>query len=108
MSVAPPHLAKSSLVLGLNSGILSIAVANATVAAKLRQHVPELVVMLQGRGCEVNGIRIKVQVSFDRSQPETPRHRLGKTARDAIDKLCQTLGDSPLSQTLKKLIEMKE
>jgi len=93
VGVAPPHLAQSSQILGLQSGTLSVAVANATIAAKLRQLVPELVVMLQNRGCEVSGIRIKVQVSFSRSQPAPTPRKLGKTARDALTELSQTLGD---------------
>ncbi|MDO8465689.1 MAG: DUF721 domain-containing protein [Gallionella sp.] len=106
--VAPPSLAQSSQVLGLQSGILSVSVANAAIAAKLRQLVPELIVMLQNRGCEVNGIRVKVQVSFNRSQPVSTPRKLGKTARDAVNGLSQTLGDSPLRLALKKLAETKE
>ncbi len=108
IGVAPPHLAQSSQVLGLQSGTLSIAVANAAIAAKLRQLVPELIVLLQNRGCEVNGIRVKVQVSFNRSQPVPTPRKLGKTARDALNELSQTLDDSPLKFALKKMIATKE
>lgn len=107
-SVAPPYLVQSSQVLCLQSGILNIAAANAAVAAKLRQLAPELVVMLQDRGCEVSGIRVKVQVSFQHSTaPAVPR-KLGKTARDALDELGRTLGDSPLKLALKKLAKTRE
>jgi len=106
--VAPPYLAQSSQVLGLKSGILSIAVANATVAAKLRQLVPELIIMLQNRGCEVSGIRVKVQVSFVISPPKSTPRKLGKPARDALDKLSQSINDSPLKRALKKMITTKE
>ncbi|HYR05405.1 MAG TPA: hypothetical protein VEP71_01840, partial [Gallionella sp.] len=85
-----------------------VAVANAAFAAKLRQLVPELVVMLQERGCEISGIRIKVQVSYVRSQPATPPRKLGKTARDALNELSQTLCDSQLRLALKKLAKSKE
>ncbi|MDD5383387.1 MAG: DciA family protein [Gallionella sp.] len=108
IGVAPPHLAQSSQVLGLQSGTLSVAVANAAFAAKLRQLVPELIVMLQNRGCEVSGIRVKVQVSFHRSHPVSIPRKLGKTARDALNELSQTLGDSPLKLALKKMVETKE
>ncbi|MBI5439321.1 MAG: DUF721 domain-containing protein [Nitrosomonadales bacterium] len=106
--VAPPHLAQSSQILGLQSGILSVSVANAAVAAKLRQLVPEFIVMLQNNGCEVSGIRVKVQVSFSSSQPESRPRKLGKAARDALNDLSQTLGDSPLKLALKKMIKIKE
>ncbi len=110
ISVAPPHLAQSSQVqvLGLQLGTLSIAVANATVAAKLRQLAPELAVMMQDRGCEVSGIRVKVQVSFDRLQPKPPPHKLSKTAQSALDKLSLSLNDnSPLRLALEKMVRTK-
>jgi len=108
IGVAPPHLAQSSQILGLQSGTLSVAVANAAIAAKLRQLVPELIVMLQNRGCEVSGIRVKVQVSFQRSPPAAIPRKLGKTARNALNELSQALGDSPLKIALKKLVKTKE
>ena len=64
--------------------------------------------MLQNRGCEINGIRVKVQVSFNRSQPVATPRKLGKTARDTLNGLSQALGDSPLRFALKKLAETKE
>jgi hypothetical protein len=106
--VAPPNLAQSSQVLGLKSGILSVAVANAAIAAKLRQLVPDIVIMLRNGGCEVNGIRVKVQVSFSPSQPEPRPRKLGKAAKDALNGLSQTLGDSPLKLALTKLVKTKE
>lgn len=108
MAVAPPRLAQSSQVLSLQSSTLSIAVGNAAVAAKLRQLAPELVVMLQNRSCEVSRIHVKVQVSFNHSQPVPTPRKLCKTARDALDGLSQALDDSPLKLALKKLAEMEE
>jgi hypothetical protein len=109
ISVAPPHLAQSSQVqvLGLQLGTLSIAVANAAVAAKLRQLAPELAVMMQNRGCEVSGIRVKVQVSFDRLQPKPAPHKLSKTAQNALNELSLSLNDSPLKLALEKMIHKK-
>jgi hypothetical protein len=104
-SVAPPHLVQSGQpqVLGLQLGILSIAVANAAVAAKLRQLAPELAILMQNRGCEVSGIRVKVQVSFDRPQPKITPHKLGKPAQHALNELSNKLDDSPLKLALEKL-----
>ena len=105
ISVAPPHLAQTGQiqVLGLHLGTLSIAVANASVAAKLRQLAPELAVMMQGTGCEVSGICVKVQVSFDRLQPKPVPHRLSKTAQKALNEFSQSLNDSPLKLALEKM-----
>jgi hypothetical protein len=109
ISVAPPHLAQSGQVqvLGLQLGTLSIAVANAAVAAKLRQLAPELAVMMQNRGCEVSGIRVKVQVSFDRPQPRQTRPELSKTAQHALNELSSNLSDSPLKFALEKMAKAK-
>jgi len=108
MAVAPSHLAQSSQVLSLQSGTLTIAVGNAAVAAKLRQLAPELVVLLRNMGCEVSRIHVKVQVSFNHNRPVAAPRKLGKTARNALNDLSQTLGDSPLRSALKKMAETKE
>jgi hypothetical protein len=104
-AVAPPHLTQSVQILSLQLGTLSVAVANATAAAKLRQLAPELVILMQNRGCEVSGIRVKVQVSFDRLQPKPVPHKLSKTAQNALKELSVSLRDSPLKLALEKLIQ---
>jgi len=104
ISIAPPHLSESSSVLALQQGILSIAVANATVAAKLRQLAPELVILLQNRGCEVSGIRVKVQVSFDLPQSAPKPRKLSKAAQQALLELSTILNDSPLKLALNKMV----
>jgi hypothetical protein len=104
-AVAPHYLTQSVQILGLQLGTLSVAVGNATVAAKLRQLAPELVVKLQNRGCEVSGIRVKVQVSFDRLQPKPAPHKLSRNAQQALRELSLSLGDSPLRHALDKLAD---
>lgn len=106
-AVAPPYLTQSVQILGLQLGTLSVAVANATIAAKLRQLAPELVALLQNRGCEVSGIRVKVQVSFDRLQPKPAPHKLSKTAQNALKELSLSLDDSPLKRALEKMTQEK-
>lgn len=102
-SVAPAYLAQSSTVSGLQFGTLTVVVANATVAAKLRQLAPELVVLLQNRGCEVSGIRVKVQVAAPPAAPRNTPRQLSRTARDALDGFSASLEESPLKQALKKI-----
>jgi len=104
-AVAPPHLAQSVQVLNLQTGTLSIAAANASIASKLRQLAPELVVLLQNRGCEVSGIRVRVQVSFDRLQPKPAPHKLSKAAQNALQDLSLSLNDSPLKIALDRIIK---
>ena len=105
--VAPHNLAQSSQVLSLQSGTLNIAVGNAASAAKLRQLAPELVVMLKNRGCEVSGIRVKVQVVVGSRHAEHTHRKLGKTARNALNTLGQSMDDSPLKSALEKLANTK-
>lgn len=109
ISIAPSHLVQSSQVqvLSLQLGTLNIAVANATLAAKLRQMAPQLVILMQDRGCEVSGIRVKVQVSFDRLQPKPAPHKLSKAAQNAINDLSLSLNDSPLKVALGKMAKAK-
>jgi len=108
-SVAPPYIAQSCQVLGLHLGTLIVAAANTTVAAKLRQLGPEMAVLLQGRGCEISGIRVKVQVSYNRYTPETSPRKLGESAKNALNDFCQSLpDDSGLRLTLKKLASQKD
>ena len=107
ISVAPPHLAQSSQVLGLQFGTLTISVANATIAAKLRQLAPELVVLLRNCGCQVSGIRVKVQVSYDNSRPKPAPHKLSKAAQSALNELSASLSDSPLKLALEKMAQKK-
>jgi isopentenyl diphosphate isomerase/L-lactate dehydrogenase-like FMN-dependent dehydrogenase len=108
-SIAPAHLVQASQiqVLSLNLGTLSIAVANATAAAKLRQLAPELVVLMQNKGCEVSGIRVKVQVSFDRLQRKSAPHKLSKAAQNALNELSLNLNDSPLKVALERMAKIK-
>ena len=107
ISVAPPNLVQSAQVLSLQLGTLSIAVANATIAAKLRQCAPELVVKLQNKGCEVSGIRVKVQVSFDRSPPKPAPRKLSKTAQNALNGLSLGMANSPLKTALERMARNK-
>ena len=102
-NVAPAYLAQSCTVLGLQFGSLTIAAANATVAAKLRQLAPELVVLLQNRGCEVSGIRVKVQVGYAPAQPLQRPRELSRTARNALNNFSDSLNESPLKQALQRI-----
>jgi hypothetical protein len=109
ISVAPPDLAQASQaqVLGLQLGTLSIAVANAGIAAKLRQLAPQLVAAMQSRGCEVSGIRFKVQVSFDRLRPKPAPHKLSDSAQKSLLELSRSLDNSPLKLALEKIAKLK-
>jgi hypothetical protein len=100
--VVPPHFAQYSQVLGLRHGTLSIATANGTLAAKLRQLAPDLVTRLQNRGCEVSVIRVKVQVTYATPPPRHEPRILTHTAQQQLHELSLSLSDTPLKQALEK------
>jgi hypothetical protein len=110
IAVAQPHLAlyEQVQVLSLHLGTLSIAATNAAIAAKLRQLAPEMVAKLQHRGCEVSGIRVKVQVSFDRGQRNPTPRKLSKTAKNALKDLSLNLDSSPLKSALDRMAQKKD
>jgi len=102
-SVIPPHLVNTCQVLGLKFGTLTVAASNSTIAAKLRQLAPELVTLLSSRGCQVSGIRVKVQVSFDVARPKSAPRKLGQSALQALNELSESLDNSPLRSVLEKI-----
>ncbi|MCX7193402.1 MAG: DciA family protein [Proteobacteria bacterium] len=106
--VAPPYFALSSQVLGLHQGTLSIATSNGTLAAKLRQLAPELVTKLQDRGCEVSGIRVRVQVSYAPVVHKPPPRILSGAAQTQLHELSASLSDSPLKLALEKFSQKKD
>ena len=109
IDVAPKNMLPSDQVqvLSLQMGTLSIAVINATIAAKLRQLAPEMVAKLQNKGCEVSGILIKVQVSFNRGNHTPPPRKLSKTTQYILSDFSQRLDASPLKTALTKLAQSK-
>lgn len=107
VAATPTYLAQSSSVLSLEFGTLTIATANATVAAKLRQLAPEIVANLKKGGGQVSGIRVKVQVSYVPPLIHNKPRQLSHTAQTAIQQLGDSLADSPLKDALKKMAAKK-
>jgi len=105
ISVAPPHLGQTCRVLGLQHGVLSVSVANATIAAKLRQIAPELIPLLQNRAYEISGIRVKVQVSYDAPPDRRKPRNLSTSAKKILNEFTQELSDTPLKAALKKIAD---
>ncbi|MDX8378759.1 MAG: DciA family protein [Gallionella sp.] len=106
--VLPPYFISSCQVIGLRQGTLAIAVSNGTLAAKLRQLAPEIVNKLQNIGCEVSGIRVKVQVSYAIIPPKPTPRILTNTAQNQLHELSRCLDDSPLKQAVEKFLKNKD
>jgi len=100
--VVAPQFSQSSQILGLRNGTLSIAMSNGALAAKLRQLAPEIVTKLQNRGCEVIGIRVKVQVNYTPVKPKPVTRLLTGKAQQELLELSEHLGDTPLKQALER------
>ncbi|MGB8517672.1 MAG: DciA family protein [Gallionella sp.] len=101
----PENLAHACQMLSLDYGVLTIATANATVAAKLRQLAPEITLNMKNRGAEVSGIRVKVQVSYAAPVKPGKSRELSSTAHTAIQQLSDSLSESPLKDALKKMAD---
>jgi hypothetical protein len=106
-SVTNPRFVAACRVMGLHYSVLTVAVNNSSIAAKLRQMEPELVVSLKNRGCEVSGIRFKVQVENPTYEEKTAPRKISSNARTAFDELEKTLPDSPLKRAVAKLVSSK-
>ena len=103
--IAPPSLLRSSQVLYIQQGVLTLAANNGAVAAKLRQMTPELLGQLQLQGCEVTGIQVKVQVTLPpNTEPASPSS-LSAAGKQHLNNLASTLSDSPLKRALQRLAQ---
>jgi hypothetical protein len=88
-------------ILRFEEGSLTLAVANAALAAKLKQQVPKLQAALRQRGWQVEAVKLKVQMT----RPTPPEHvarvlELPKMAVSAFEELGDTLPDTPQNKTL--------
>ena len=102
-AIAPAFLAAATRVSDLGEGRLTLIAQSPAVAAKLRQMAPDLVQSLRQRGCAVEELKIRVEISPRASSPQ-PRV-LGPHALDALQTLENDLEESPLKQALLRLTE---
>ncbi len=102
-AIVPPALRHGSQVTELRQQTVVIAATSGALAAKLRQMTDQLISLFQARGCEVTGIRVRVQVNVSRPPAPSARRHLGAGAREALDRLQGQLPDSPLKAALRRL-----
>lgn len=104
-AVAPKPLAAASRVGAVRHQTLIVYANNGAVAGKLRQLVPSLLEKIQNRGIEITAIQVDVQVE---SLPpgKKPKHlTVSHNALGSLEKLEQSLEDSPLKNALHTLIQ---
>lgn len=101
--IVPVSLKQASRVRQVDGNTLMLVADNGAVAAKLRQLAPELVGLLQNRGCEVTGIRVLVQVSFPVEKPARTPARLNPSNRLTFLEAVRQMPESPLKAALRRL-----
>jgi len=105
--IIPATLYRSSHVLRMDQGNLILSADNGSIAAKLRQMAPELIRLLQLNDCEVTGIQVKVQVTVPLSTTCHSPSSLSAQGKQQLNKLAESLNDSPLKKALTKLASSK-
>lgn len=92
-------------VLQFENGQLVLSVANAALAAKLKQQLPKLQEGLLKRGWQVNAVRLKLQVrNIVTEKPYAKELSLPKQAVSAFAALRDSLEDSPQNEALKAAV----
>lgn len=105
-SLAFPALAQSCKVGSLRDQTLVLYASNGAVAAKTRQLIPSILEKFQKMGFEVTVILVRVQArSMSPASRPQKALRLGMTARDALRKLADQVGASPLQDSLTRMLE---
>jgi hypothetical protein len=101
---APPALARSSRVGGLDGNTAIVIAYNGTVAAGLRQRLPGLLARMRAVEPEVTAIRVDVQLdSTSGSVIQKQSLTLSDAALKSISSLQESLPASPLKAALGRL-----
>ena len=116
----PAHLQSASRIAAVEGTTLVIAVANGAVATSLKQILPRLLERFrekfqenQKQEQEVTAIRVLVQPEYfgvDMEPKQIKRTPIDTTPMpaEALNQLANQLGDSPLKETLKRILNRRE
>ena len=106
LEATPSALARASRVANLKAGTLVILADNASVAAKLRQLAPRLLLHFKEREKEVTGIRVEVQVKPHKikAEDDITKRSLPPDAIKDFSALSDALPASPLKSALDRLV----
>lgn len=104
-----PDMFDSCEILHFDSGLLTLSIPNAALAARLKHKLPKLQEALLMKGWQVSAIRLKVQVGqaakAHSALPPSMRKTLPAQAASALATLGESLEDSPRNAALKAAIE---
>jgi hypothetical protein len=106
IETAPPPLAQASRVGNWRAGTLFLLADNASVAAKLRQLAPRLLVKIRKREPEITVIRVEVQVGRWLKPTETAPLKLALPPEtiENFRRLSERIPHSPLRTALAALV----
>jgi hypothetical protein len=100
-ATALPAMFKYCEILAFEGGQLVLSLPNASLAAKLKQQLPKLQEALAKRGWQVQGVKLKVQMTKPAEIREPMRElSLSAAAVTAFDELGDTLEQTPQNATL--------
>jgi hypothetical protein len=105
--IAPPALLPMSRVGALSAGRLTLFADSGSVAAKLKQVSPNLLLKLQERGLEVNLIEVRVQVReapAAAAKRDKKHRKISDQGLARLERLAQGLAPSPLREALQSLL----
>ena len=105
-SIAPIGLARFCQVGRLDDGVLTLYAYNGSIASKLMQQLPSLLIKFQQRGSEITGIKIDVQVNLPSSRPQAAaKNGISNCGLASLKNLALELPESSLKGALTNLIQ---
>ena len=106
---APPQLAGAIRVKSFRAGTLFLLADNSTVAAKLRQLVPRVLLDIQKTEAEVTGIQIQVQVKSSTKSASTAAKKtaLSHETIEEFRKLSERVPNQNLKSALAKFVRRR-
>jgi len=100
----PPVLRTASRVGSVSGDELKLFADSGAVATRLRLLAPGLLAEFRGKGWQFSAIRVAVQVSPPPAPaPGTPREAMGAKGRESLQRLADTLPESPLQAAIRRL-----
>jgi hypothetical protein len=108
-TLVPPYLRSASRVGTVARDEIKLFADSGAVATRLRLLAPDLLLEFRAKGWQFNAIRVGVQVRIRPEAPRTaPRPPLDDKARQALSRVADALGDTPLRQAMKRLAKARD
>ena len=100
----PRAIADRVHVVDAAEATLTLATSTGTVAAVVRQRLPDILGGLLREGCNFTEIRVRVQVRTDPPQlPKVIKNQRQSVDPTPLNRLAETLADGPLKTSLRRL-----